>query len=313
VIAQVVERREQIPFRIPMRDRHYEAILVVLRAGGFTGLGEAPLTAGRPREAALRAADEAALLDLNARATGASVAELLGGAHRRGVFCNALITATRPADVAAEVERAAGLGFRAFKLKAANAGGSLDLERLGAARWAAGRGAELRLDFNGSLGMRQAEAVLGGLIAFAPITVEQPLPVSATGEQWTRLAALTGVPLAADESLTDPSFAPPGIGLAIKLATVGGPRAALARASAATGGAWVASSFETSIGLAAALHTAAAFTLDPGACGLATARLLEADLGSGLDLDDGFLRLPGGPGLGVELDPSALDRYRVDK
>ena len=50
----------------------------------------------------------------------------------------AYITSRRPADVAREVEDLAGEGYGEFVLRRLDGGGTLDLERLGAARYAAG-------------------------------------------------------------------------------------------------------------------------------------------------------------------------------
>jgi len=50
----------------------------------------------------------------------------------------AYVTARRPADVAREVEALAGAGCDEFVLRRLQGGGTLDLERLGAARYAAG-------------------------------------------------------------------------------------------------------------------------------------------------------------------------------
>ncbi len=50
----------------------------------------------------------------------------------------AYITSRRPADVAREVEALAGAGCGEFVLRRLDGGGTLDLERLGAARYAAG-------------------------------------------------------------------------------------------------------------------------------------------------------------------------------
>ena len=308
-----VELSKQFHVQIPMGGGTYTALIVVLEADGLTGVGEAPLLHGRPPEAALRAARETAELDLAARAAGMRVADLLGGARRDGVRCSALVGAVKPSEVAIQVERLVADGFSAVKLKAANGGGPIDQERLGAARWAAGHEVELRLDFNGRLSPAEALAVLPGLYAFAPVTFEQPLPAEAPARDWARL----GDPgtLAADESLADNRLATElaglGVGLAIKLATVGGPRAA-ATLAAIAGRAWTGSSYETSIGLAAALHAACAFEREPPACGLATMGLLGADLASGLVIDCGYMRLPAGPGLGVELDREALRRYAAD-
>ena len=315
-VGPAVERKEAIPVRIPARFGAYEATIVLLHGEGVVGVGEAPAIAGRSPAAAMRAAAECARVDLRARAAGLAVSSLLGGARRDRVECNALVAAGPPSEVAREVERAVDAGFRAFKLKAANGGGLLDLERLGAARWAAGPGPELRLDFNGRLTEEQAQAVLPALSAFAPVTFEQPLPADARIGSWSRLGVSPGR-LAADESLADESLAAmlarEGFGLAIKLATVGGPAAAVELGARAVGRAWLSSSYETSIGIAAALHAACVLEKEPAACGLATLGLLENDLAQGLVLEHGHLRLRDGPGLGIELDRELIERYRADR
>ena len=56
------------------------------------------------------------------------------------------ITQRRPADVAHEVERLAGEGYRAFELVPVDHGGMLDQERLGAARYAAGVHSKVELE-----------------------------------------------------------------------------------------------------------------------------------------------------------------------
>jgi L-alanine-DL-glutamate epimerase-like enolase superfamily enzyme len=327
-----VERQEAIPLRIPMPGGCHEAVLLVLHADGLTGLGEAPalaqrgpgldelvpeLAEGKLRSTAARCAWETAILDLEAKARGVRMADLLGGVRRDRVTCNAIIGPMPAAEVAAEVAAWLARGFSTFKLKSANFGGAADLERLGAARWAAGPGAHLRLDFNGGLSATLAAAALPSLAGFGLELVEQPLPVAAATAEWIDLASRAGVALAADESLAAPAqaldLAAAGIGQAIKLATVGGPRAALELAGNGRGALVFSSSFETSIGLAAALHTACASARPPQACGLATAHLLEADPARGLDLSGSELMLPSGPGLGVELDLEVLKRYRLDR
>ena len=56
-----------------------------------------------------------------------------------------MISDRRPEAVAARIEAAARRGRRRFDLASVDGGGPLDLERLGAARYAAGRDAELGL------------------------------------------------------------------------------------------------------------------------------------------------------------------------
>ena len=52
----------------------------------------------------------------------------------------------RPADVAREVERLLHAGHRSFVLTRIDRGGMLDLERLGAARYAAGLQSSVELE-----------------------------------------------------------------------------------------------------------------------------------------------------------------------
>lgn len=58
----------------------------------------------------------------------------------------AYITARMPGDVAREVETSCQGGCRKFVLSALDGGGMLDLERLGAARYAAGLQAEVEVE-----------------------------------------------------------------------------------------------------------------------------------------------------------------------
>jgi len=58
----------------------------------------------------------------------------------------AYITARIPAEVAREVETMYQAGCRKFVLHALDGGGMLDLERLGAARYAAGIQAEVKVE-----------------------------------------------------------------------------------------------------------------------------------------------------------------------
>ena len=56
------------------------------------------------------------------------------------------VTARRPQDVAREVEQLASQGHRAFVIARIDHGGTLDLERLGGARYAAGLQSTVELE-----------------------------------------------------------------------------------------------------------------------------------------------------------------------
>src|SRR5205823_5740195 len=71
----------------------------------------------------------------------------------------------------------------------------------------------------------------------------------------------------------------------------------------------ITTSIDTGVGTAAALHLAAALAPEE-AHGLATLDLLENDLiSTPLPIENGFMRLPDGPGLGVDLDREQMARY----
>jgi L-alanine-DL-glutamate epimerase-like enolase superfamily enzyme len=70
-------------------------------------------------------------------------------------------------------------------------------------------------------------------------------------------------------------------------------------------------SVDTGVGTAMALHLAASVA-SSYAAGLATAHLLESDLlTASLPIEHGVMKVPQRPGLGVELDEAALQRYTV--
>ena len=89
------------------------------------------------------------------------------------------------------------------------------------------------------------------------------------------------------------------------------------RAADARVGVVLSTLFETGIGIAGALAAAARLPEpDAYAHGLATAGLLEHDLlATGLEIDAGWMRAPGGPGtggLGIALDGRALERFAAE-
>lgn len=269
---------------------------------------------------AARSAVESALVDLLARVSRKPIAEYLDSQARTEVAVNALLGLDRPEVIAARAAALVSDGFRCLKLKAGDeADGALRV-RVGAVREAVGPEVALRLDFNGSLSSARAGDVLAELAPFDIEYAEQPIPASAGAEALARLRWTGAVPIAADESVRDLGAARVLLdtgavdALVVKPARVGGLRQAHAiieLAAAAEVPVTVSTLFETGVGLAGALHLA---TTAPGpqAHGLATAQLLESDLlVSPLPIDDGRMAIPLGTGLGVELDPAALERFRV--
>ena len=270
---------------------------------------------------ALRCALDIAVCDARAKQKGISVARLLADdtALAPAVSVNAIIGAPSAAAAMAAAAGAQAAGFGSVKLKVGIAG-SIDeeRERVAAVRQALGPDIRLRLDANGAWQVEQAIRTIQALEEHDLEFVEQPLPAGdLAGMRRVREAVSTLI--AADEDVTDLDAARRVLQeeaaqvLVLKPVVLGGLRPAreIARMVAEMGGTVVVTTtIDAGVATAAALHLAA--TLSPGgpACGLATGALLVSDLLTHpLEIGQGRMRLPDGPGLGVKVDESEMDRY----
>jgi L-alanine-DL-glutamate epimerase-like enolase superfamily enzyme len=268
---------------------------------------------------ALRCGLESALLDLRLQAAPRA-------RGRQSVPVNATIGFLGASGTAA-ARAAVAAGFGTLKLKTGPERDSAELvERVAAVREAVGPDVRLRLDVNGAWDVATARERIAAVAAHELEYVEQPV---AAGDPRDLAAVREGspVPIAADESVSSVAAARELLAagaadvLVVKPARVGGPVAAweIAELAAAEGVPVVISTlFETGVGLAAALATAAGLPAVDGATGdyahgLATADLLESDLLTrSLRIVDGRMVVPEGPGLGIALDEEALRRYAVE-
>ena len=216
-------------------------------------------------------------------------------------------------------DRAAGLvlasGCRTAKVKVADprVGLAADAERVAAVRQALGPAGRIRVDANGAWTVPQAIGAIEVLSAAAGELeyVEQPCRTLAELAEVRRCVA---PPVAADESIrwaVDPAL----VALAgaadiavVKVAPLGGVRAALRIALAAGLPVVVSSAVDTSIGLAAGIALAGALPALPYACGLGTAGLLGADVTSApLSPVDGYVPVrPRAP------EPDRIEDVRAD-
>jgi len=293
---------------------------------------------------ALRAAVDAALLDLDGRGSAngsgarGGTAAFTGPAHHGegpGVGVNATLPSIGPAASAEAARQAVAAGFATLKLKAgAERETEVLVDRVRAVRTAVGPDVRLRLDVNGAWDLETATERLEAISRFRLEYVEQPLAGDDAAEM-AELRSRVRVPLAADETVTSLRAARQLLDadavdvLVVKPVRVGGPvvAAEIADLAAEHGVPVVISTlFETGVGIAAGLAIAAALpasgngrdrTARAPDHGLATAGLLEHDLlVDGLVLDEGRLWVPGGPGtgrLGIRLNEAALARYAVER
>ncbi len=258
-----------------------------------------------------------ALADLRGRRAATEHGEAVG-ASIPPVRCNATLVAGEPAAVAAEAERWAADGFGSFKLKL-GATDAEDVAQVRAVRETVGPDARIRIDANGAWDVETAKRLLAELEPFDIELAEQPV---ATLEEAAELAASTVIPIAADESVesrADAERAAEAGACAmtgIKLSKVGGPEAAIEIAEVLP--AYLSSALDGPVGIAAAAQVAETLSEAgerPGtglAHGLATQRLFSTTVAAvGPELRGDMLHLPEGPGLGVEIDETALDRHRL--
>ncbi len=266
----------------------------------------------------LACAVDTAALDLLAKERDISVAALLSDQPRSGVGVNATVGVER--DEAADEARAARqAGFTCVKLKAGMLG-SIEEERrrVAAVRTALGPDIQLRIDANGTWSVEQAIATIEALEEYHLEFVEQPVAAGdLDGMRRVRQAVRT--PIAADESITSLDAARRVLELeaaqvlVVKPMVVGGLRPAkqIADVAREAGVATViTTTIDAGVGTAAALHLAAALPDDSPACGLATGLLLAGDIViEPIPVRQSLMTLPGGPGLGVELDAARLEKY----
>ena len=272
-----------------------------------------------PGVAAVRCALDTALCDLRARHAGVPVAMLLGGDATRAVPVNAVVGARATEAAVATARSAVDRGFRCVKLKVGvEESLEAEVERVDAVREAIGPTVKLRLDANGAWSVDAAVKVLRRLEPYEIELVEQPVAAQDLAGM-ARVRRETDIPIAADEAVAGVDRARRVVEagaadvLVVKPMVAGGPRpaaeiVALARAAGLT--AFVTSTVDAGIGVAAALHVAAVLPETAPACGLATGALLVADLvAPSLLVRNGAMALPPGSGLGVTLDEEQMAAY----
>lgn len=227
--------------------------------------------------------------------------------RRTEVPVNAIVPAVAP-EVAASLVRDSG-GCRTAKVKVAEPGTSLaaDVERVRAVAHAlaeAGADGRVRVDANGAWSLDEATGALPALVAAADdggAALEYAEQPCATLLEQAELRRRVDVPVATDEGLrksVDPAHVD-GLRaatdvLVVKVAPLGGVRAALSLARVYDLPVVVSSALDSSVGLAAGAALAAALDSLDLACGLGSGRLLVDDVvgeGDRLLPRDGRLRV----------------------
>lgn len=269
--------------------------------------------------AALRCGLQTAAWDFRSQDAGCPLAALWTPQPAASVPVNATVGEADTAGAVKQAALAVAAGFATIKLKVGR-GASIgaEVERVAAVREAIGLNVQLRLDANEAWAPEPAITVIRAWAPYQVELVEQPV-AAADVAGLARVRRAVETPIAADESVkgkvaVQALLAAEAVDvLILKPMLAGGPATTLrlaALAAAAGVSAIVTSTLETGIGLAAALHAAAALPPPLRACGLATAALLEDDLlEQPLPIVDGQIRCPQSAGLGVLVDQERLRHY----
>jgi muconate cycloisomerase len=267
-----------------------------------------------------KAAIEMACVDLLARRLGIPVHQYLGGAVVDRVRFNAWIGILPPDEAAAEARTWFDRGFRSAKIKVGG-GIQADRDRVRAVREAVGPTMALRADANAGYGVDDAIALGRLLEPFDLQLLEQPVAEHDL-DGMARVRRAIGIPVMADESITDHAslIAVIRAGCAdivkLKVMKQGGfltCRRMLETASAAGLKVVIGHGFGLGVNTVAEIMLASTSrsVLEGLEC-VGPLKTADDIVTSKLDLGRGELALPGGPGLGVELDEARLRAYHFD-
>jgi o-succinylbenzoate synthase len=229
------------------------------------------------------------------------------------------VNATVPAIAADQVAEVLGRydGCGTAKVKVAQCGQTLqdDVDRVAAVRDVMGPRARIRVDANGGWTVPEATDALRRLAPYGLEYAEQPC---ASVEELASLRvalARNGIDVlvAADESVRkaeDPMRVvreEAADVIVVKVAPLGGVRAALAIAQECGLPTVVSSALDTSVGIRAGLALAAALPELPFACGLGTVALMAGDV-----VDDSLVPVDGSMTLrDLTIDQELLDRWQA--
>ena len=172
----------------------------VLYRGGF-------YRGGAVHMSAIAGIDQA-LWDIKGKAFGAPVHQLLGGPCRDKIRVYSWIGGDRPADTARAAREMAGRGFTAVKMNASEELQFVDsrakidaiVARVAAVREAAGPGMGIAVDFHGRVHRPMAKVLVRELELFKLMFIEEPV-LSEHSEALREIARHCGTPIALGERL----------------------------------------------------------------------------------------------------------------
>ncbi len=288
-----------------------------------------------PELARVYCAVEIGLFDLAAKAHGVPLSDMLGGRVRERIrLYGSAGMYMEPEAYAAEAAAIGELGFRAYKMRPAG-GPEKDLETVRLMRLAVGPDFDLMVDAhtwwrmgNSSYSYQTVEQVAREMAGYEIAWLEEPLPPD-DHEAYLRLKELDLAPLASgehepgEERFMDLILTGAVDYIQMDIGCQGGfvLGRRLLSATSRQGLTFAFHSWGTALEVLAAAHLGICWPemvagwleypcySGPGRAGMYPFPLAAEILKEPLEIDHGDLIVPRGPGLGVEIDESVIDRY----
>jgi muconate cycloisomerase len=266
-----------------------------------------------------KAAVEVALNDLVGKHLGVSIADMFGGVRRTSIVPMYLLGNSSVDDDIAEARAQFDEGFRFFKLKCGVKSVQADIEALAAVRHAVGPDVRLCADANTGMRLDAARRFVARAAEFDLEFLEQPLGVD-NMQGMAELARMSSIAMCADESIGSLSDvfghhrAGAIRGVNLKVIKCGGIAATVQAATVADAlglsiklACKVA---ESSIGAATLTHVAYVVGNVDWGVSLSNVYLADDLVRSPVLPIDGQVARPTGPGLGIDVNERAVERYR---
>ena len=266
-----------------------------------------------------------ALWDILGKATGQPVGRLLGGCYRQRVQPYASLLMDEPEKLRDHLLRVKAQGFRAFKIGWGPFGrrnAATDEAIVSAARDAIGEDCKLMVDAGGSdaywnNGYKWAINAASMLADYDVAWFEEALVPDAL-EDFARLRENSPIPIAGGEVLTRRQAFQPWLAARAfdivqpDVTKVGGisEERRIAWMANDYGVKFIPHGWNTAVGLAADLQLASAIPGTDFVEYLTGSPFIDEITSGGWHLDsDGMLSIPTTPGLGLTLDPDAVEKY----
>ncbi len=272
-----------------------------------------------PRHLDAKAALEMALFDLKGRVMDQPVHALLGGKLRDEVRLNGWIGMLEPDEAAREALGWRDAGFGSVKIKLGS-GVESDRDRVAAVRGTVGGSLKLRVDANEAYGVDDAIRLGRALAPLDVALLEQPV-ARADYAGLARVRRSIDIPVMADEAIVGPETLVEVIRkeaadiVKVKVMKQGGITRTVRMvhmAEAAGVQCVIGHGFGLAINTLAEIHVAASCANVMDGCESVGPLKMGGDVvEQPLDLREGRVPVPNGPGLGAELAESELRRWAM--